>query len=449
MSSAVSRRLPLGRSDLRLPDRGLAARRRRRAEQLASLLAHAGHVDGGDTGDVACDHYRRFAEDVALMRSSGSTPIASASPGAASFPQGRGTREPSGPRLLLAARRSRSSRTGSSRCVTLYHWDLPAALDDRGGWLNRDIAGVVRATTRASCSGRSATACRCGRRSTSRGSWPTPATSTECTRRGTQRSSRRRSPRTTCCARTAPAVEAFRARRRRRADRPRRQPRAEVSGVETRRRIVAATERADAYMNRQYLDPALPRPLPGGASRDLRRGVAAVSRRGLRAIRRADRLPRHQLLHARGHAARRRRLPVAREPRPPAASALHRDGLGGASREPHARARRGCASGTARSRSTSPRTAPRSRIRRRPEAAVVDDPLRVEYLRAHLRAAHAAIAARSRSARLLRLVATRQLRVGRRASRSASASCTSTSRRSGARPRRAREFYRDVIRTRG
>jgi len=32
--------------------------------------------------------------------------------------------------------------------ATLYHWDLPAALDDRGGWLNRDVAECVRQTTR-------------------------------------------------------------------------------------------------------------------------------------------------------------------------------------------------------------------------------------------------------------------------------------------------------------
>ncbi len=58
-----------------------------------------------------------------------------------------------------------------------------------------------------------------------------------------------------------------------------------------------------------------PRPLPGRACRDLRRGLARVPRRGLRSDRRADRLARHQLLHAVGDPARRRRAPGPRERR--------------------------------------------------------------------------------------------------------------------------------------
>lgn len=48
-----------------------------------------GLVHDGDTGDVACDHYRRWAEDVALMRRPGFAPIASACPGAGCFPKAR------------------------------------------------------------------------------------------------------------------------------------------------------------------------------------------------------------------------------------------------------------------------------------------------------------------------------------------------------------------------
>ena len=65
---------------------------------------------------------------------------------------------------------------------------------------------------------------------------------------------------------------------------------------------VAATKRADAYMNRQYLDPVDPRQLSRGDGRDLRRGVARLAGRGYGAHQAADRFSRRQLLHAQRHA---------------------------------------------------------------------------------------------------------------------------------------------------
>ena len=98
-----------------------------------------GLVAGGDTGDVACDHYRRFSDDVALMKSLGLTAYRFSIAWARVLPEGRGRVNAAGlgfyERLvdaLLAA--------GIRPMATLYHWDLPAALDDRGGWLNPDIA---------------------------------------------------------------------------------------------------------------------------------------------------------------------------------------------------------------------------------------------------------------------------------------------------------------------
>lgn len=99
-----------------------------------------GRVTGGDTGDVACDHYRRMKDDVALMKALGLKAYRFSIAWGRVMPEGRGRVNPAGlgfyERLvdeLLAA--------GIEPMATLYHWDLPAALDDRGGWLNPDIAG--------------------------------------------------------------------------------------------------------------------------------------------------------------------------------------------------------------------------------------------------------------------------------------------------------------------
>jgi len=96
-------------------------------------------VANGDTGDVACDHYRRYAEDVALMRSLGMNAYRFSIAWSRILPQGRGAVNPAGldfyERLVDAL-----LEKGIEPLVTLYHWDLPAALDDRGGWLNPDVA---------------------------------------------------------------------------------------------------------------------------------------------------------------------------------------------------------------------------------------------------------------------------------------------------------------------
>jgi len=103
-------------------------------------FAHTpGRIRNGDTGDVACDHYRRFREDVALMRELGLRGYRFSIAWPRVLPQGTGAANSKGldhyDRLvdeLLAAR--------IEPLATLYHWDLPAALDDRGGWLNPEVA---------------------------------------------------------------------------------------------------------------------------------------------------------------------------------------------------------------------------------------------------------------------------------------------------------------------
>jgi len=103
------------------------------------FLHTPGLTASGETGDIACDHYNRYREDVALMGSLGLKAYRFSIAWARVFPEGTGAINVAGldfyERLvdtLLEA--------GIEPLATLYHWDLPAALDDRGGWLNPDIA---------------------------------------------------------------------------------------------------------------------------------------------------------------------------------------------------------------------------------------------------------------------------------------------------------------------
>lgn len=98
-----------------------------------------GLVRDGDTGDVACDHYRRWADDVALMRRLGLQAYRFSISWSRILPAGTGAVNDAGldfyERLVDAL-----LENGIEPLVTLYHWDLPAALDDRGGWLNPEIS---------------------------------------------------------------------------------------------------------------------------------------------------------------------------------------------------------------------------------------------------------------------------------------------------------------------
>jgi beta-glucosidase len=98
-----------------------------------------GRTTNGDTGDVACDHYRRWRDDVALMSELGLQSYRFSIAWGRIMPEGRGRVNQRGLdfyRGLVDALLERGIRPNA----TLYHWDLPAALDDRGGWLNPDVA---------------------------------------------------------------------------------------------------------------------------------------------------------------------------------------------------------------------------------------------------------------------------------------------------------------------
>lgn len=103
------------------------------------FVRRPGVIDDGTTGDVACDHYHRYAEDVEHMARMGMNAYRFSIAWPRVFPSGGGRPNQAGLdfyRRLVAALREK----GIMPMATLYHWDLPQALQDRGGWVNRDTA---------------------------------------------------------------------------------------------------------------------------------------------------------------------------------------------------------------------------------------------------------------------------------------------------------------------
>ncbi len=99
-----------------------------------------GRILGGDNGDIACDHYNRFAEDVSLMAELGLPAYRFSVSWPRIIPQGRGPVNGEGlgfyDRLV-----DRLCAAGITPLVTLYHWDLPNSLQEQsGGWLDSSIA---------------------------------------------------------------------------------------------------------------------------------------------------------------------------------------------------------------------------------------------------------------------------------------------------------------------
>lgn len=95
-----------------------------------------GKVANGDTLDIACDHYHRFDEDFALMQSLGVKHYRLSIAWPRIYPQGDGPLNPAGIDFYHRLFDS-MARHGITPWVTLFHWDLPQALEDRGGWTAR------------------------------------------------------------------------------------------------------------------------------------------------------------------------------------------------------------------------------------------------------------------------------------------------------------------------
>jgi beta-glucosidase len=112
-----------------------------KGESIWDRFSHTpGKVKSGHTGDVACDSYHRFREDIALLREMGLTSYRFSLSWPRIQPSGRGTPNKAG--LDYYARLIDCLLDAGIRPFpTLYHWDLPQALEDAGGWPNRDLAG--------------------------------------------------------------------------------------------------------------------------------------------------------------------------------------------------------------------------------------------------------------------------------------------------------------------
>ena len=100
-----------------------------------------GRIADGSTPDVTCDHFHRWREDIALMRSLGLTGYRFSIAWPRIFPAGRGPLNQAGLDFYDALVDG-MLEAGLEPFPTLYHWDLPQALGDAGGWAERDTAHV-------------------------------------------------------------------------------------------------------------------------------------------------------------------------------------------------------------------------------------------------------------------------------------------------------------------
>src|SRR5499426_3868045 len=111
-----------------------------KGKSIWDAYAHTpGKIKNGDTADVANDHYHRYKEDVALMMELGATAYRFSISWPRIFPEGTG--QPNAKGLDFYSRLADELKgAGIEPFATLYHWDLPQALQDKGGWQSRDTS---------------------------------------------------------------------------------------------------------------------------------------------------------------------------------------------------------------------------------------------------------------------------------------------------------------------
>ncbi|GIW38512.1 MAG: beta-glucosidase [Meiothermus sp.] len=112
-----------------------------RSPSIWDTFSHTpGKIKTGENGDVACDFYHRYREDIAFIREMNMQVNRFSLAWPRILPEGIGPVNPKGldyyHRVI-----DRTLELGLEPWVTLYHWDLPQVLEDKGGWTNRDILG--------------------------------------------------------------------------------------------------------------------------------------------------------------------------------------------------------------------------------------------------------------------------------------------------------------------
>ena len=112
-----------------------------KGESIWDRFCHTpGKIKGAATADIACDHYHRYREDIGILKQLNQKSYRFSISWPRIQPSGTGAPNPKGldhySRVVDAA-----LEAGIRPFCTLYHWDLPQALEDRGGWPNRDLAG--------------------------------------------------------------------------------------------------------------------------------------------------------------------------------------------------------------------------------------------------------------------------------------------------------------------